>query len=289
MKNHVLRALLAIALCFCMLLGMFPGMIAAAENGVEIVTANRNASTLAEKAEELSRQIDLLPATGGDRNGRVRLSNFTQSADGTTDMKDLKGKHYLIRFQSDVFYILDGSWTGTDGNLPLKTVTVADASTFYYLSGGVTPSMAFTFHYRGKASNGMPTYVLRFNNGKNLGVGTQYTGTYTNLYNVKADSTTDLAKAPQIRFEHPDGSGWARIRNAAGTHGLRQDSNMTCVRWKDNSAGDNAYDGNALYLYRVWSTESLAKQIYEMQSYLETPELYEESVYEELLNEFTNK
>ena len=267
-----------------MLLGMVPAVTASeSEESVEIITANRNAITLAEKADELSRQIDLLPATGGNRNGRVRLSGFTQSADGTTDMKDLKGPHYLIRFQSDVFYILDGSWTGTDGNLPLKTVTVADASTFYYLSGGVTPSMAFTFHYRGKASNGMPTYVLRFNNGKNLGVGSQYTGTYTNLYNVKADSTTDLAKAPQIRFEHPDGSGWARIRNAAGTHGLRQDSNMTCVRWKDNSAGDNAYDGNALYLYRVWSTEALAKQIHEMQSYLETPELYEESVYEEFL------
>ena len=284
MKYFALKCIAILSLCFSIIIGMFSGLTAAAtENSVEFVTAAEKNTALDDLTAAMMAEIDLLPATGGDRNGRVRLSTFTQSADGSTDMKDLKGPHYLIRFQSDVFYILDGSWTGTDGNLPLKTVTVADPSTFYYISGGATPSMAFTFHYQGKASNGMPTYVLRFNNGKNLGVGSQYTGTYTNLYNVKADSTTDLSKAPQIRFEHPDGSGWARIRNAAGTHGLRQDSNMTCVRWKDNSAGDNAYDGNALYLYRVWSTEALAKQIHEMQSYLETPELYEESVYEEFL------
>ncbi|MBR4309270.1 MAG: MBL fold metallo-hydrolase, partial [Oscillospiraceae bacterium] len=284
MKQRMLKRIFAFGLCLCMLLGLCPAFTASAEeNAVEFVTAKLASGALAQRAEAVSRQIDLLPATGGNRNGRVRLSGFTRSADGSTDMKELKGKHYLIRFQSDVFYALDGSWTETDGNLPLKVVTVADPQTFYYISGGITPSMAFTFHYQGKASNGMPTYVLRFNNGKNLGIGSQYTGTYTNLYNVKADSTSDLSKAPQIRFEHPDGSNWARIRNSTGTHGLRQNSGMTCVRWKDNSAGDNDYDGNALYLYRVWSTEALGAQIHQMQSYLENADLYEESVYTDFL------
>ena len=280
----MMRRVLAFGLCLCMLLGLWADFRVSAEgSSVEIVTADPEVSALQQQAEELYRQIELLPATGGNRNGRVRLSGFTQSADGSTDMKELKGRHYLIRFQSDVFYALDGSWTSADGNLPLKAVTASDAKSFYYISEGITPAMAFSFHYRGKASNGMPTYVLRFSNGKNLGIGTQYTGTYTNLYYVKADTTADLAKAPQIRFEHPDGSGWVRIRNAAGTHGLRQNNEVTCVRWKDNSAGDNAYDGNALYLYRLWSTEALGAQIHSMQSYLENAGLYEETVYADFL------
>ncbi len=280
----MMRRVLAFGLCLCMLLGLWADFRVSAEGSpVEIVTADPEVSALQQQAEELYRQIELLPATGGKRNGRVRLSGFTQSADGSADMKELKGWHYLIRYQSDVFYALDGSWTSTDGNLPLKVVTASDAQSFYYISEGITPAMAFSFHYRGQASNGMPTYVLCFSNGKNLAVGTQYTGTYTNLYTVKADSTTDLAKAPQIRLEHPDGSGWVRIRNAAGTHGLRQSSDMSCVRWKDNSAGDNAYDGNALYLYRVWNTEALGAQIHNMQFYLENAGLYDETVYAEFL------
>ncbi len=285
MKSKTLQRLLSLSLALILVLGMFSGVtVSAEENSVEFVTASLEDNTLTERADALYREINLLPATGGNRNGRIRLSNFTQSANGANEVKNLKGKYYLIRFQSDVFYALDGSWTETNGNLPLKKVTISDAQNFYYVSGSISPSMAFSFHYQGLTSNGMPAYVLRFNNGKNLGIGTQYTGTYTNLYNVKADTTADLAKAPQVRLEHPDGSGWLRIRNAAGTHGLRQSSDMSCVRWKDNSAGDNAYDGNALYLYRLWSTEALCSLIHEMQTYLETPGIYEESVYGEFLD-----
>ena len=205
--------------------------------------------TPAQTAAVLRREVNTLPNTGTNRNGRVLLSSFTQSSDGSTDMKNLRGKHYLIRFQSPNFYALDGSWTGTNGNLPLNQVTPNDANSYLYITSGISTSMAFDFYYTGNASNGMPGYVLRFNNGRNLAVGSQYTGTYTNLYYVKADTTTTLSTAPKIRFEHPDGAGWARIRNLAGTHGLRQSNDLSHVRWKDNSAGDNSYDGNALYLY----------------------------------------
>ena len=167
---------LSLFLCISLFLGMVSGFGASAQEEAVVTTG---ATVLL--AEELCREIDLLPSTGSNRNGRVRLAGFTQSADGSTDMKNLKGKHYLIRVQDSVFYALDGSWTGTDDNLPLKVVSASDTTNFYYLSANITPSMAFDFHYAGLASNGMPAYVLRFNNGKNLGIGSRYTGTYTNF------------------------------------------------------------------------------------------------------------
>ena len=283
MKHNVWKRITAVLLCLVLLVALFPYSSAEGAQAVELVTATRAADPVTERAEALSADISLLPAAGGNRNGRVRLSDFSRSTDGSKDMKELKGKHYLIRNQSSIFYALDGSWTGSDGNLPLKQVTASDTSNFYYITAGISTAMAFDFHYTGNASNGMPGYVLRFNNGRNLGVGSRYTGTYTNLYNVKADTTADLAKAPKIRFDHPDGSGWVRISNLNGTHGLRQSSDLTHVRWKDNSAGDNAYEGNALYLYRLWSTSALRTAIGQMQTYLDTPLLYEEAEYTRFL------
>ena len=283
MEHPMIKKLMSILLCLCMLLSVLPTATVHATENMEVVTADRGDTTLAHRAQALSETLSLLPATGGNRNGRVRLSDFTQSADGSKDMKDLKGKHYLIRNQDSIFYALDGSWTGTDANLPLKQVTASDTSNFYYITAGISTSMAFDLHYTGNASNGMPGYVLRFNNGRNLAVGSRYTGSYTNLYYVKADTTADLATAPKIRFVHPDGSGWARISNFSGTHGLRQSNDLTHVRWKDNSAGDNAYDGNALYLYRLWSTAGLRETMSKMQAYLEVPELYEEAEYARFL------
>jgi len=283
MDRRIFKKLTCILLCTCLLLSMFPVAPLHAAQSIEIVTALRGHTELSQRAEALSNELSLLPTTGNNRNGRVRLSDFIQSADGSKDMKDLKGKHYLIRNQDSIFYALDGSWTGTDANLPLKQVTASDTSNFYYITAGISTSMAFDLHYTGNASNGMPGYVLRFNNGRNLAVGSRYTGSYTNLYYVKADTTADLSKAPKIRFVHPDGSGWARISNFNGTHGLRQSNDLTHVRWKDNSAGDNAYDGNALYLYRLWSTAGLRETMAKMQSYLEVPELYEEAEYAQFL------
>ncbi|MBR6825357.1 MAG: MBL fold metallo-hydrolase, partial [Oscillospiraceae bacterium] len=284
MKHSIMTKIMGVLLCICLLMGVFPLGTAHAAQKVEIVNATSELTEIARRAQAISDTLELLPATGSNRNGRVRLSGFTKSADGSKDMKDLKGKHYLIRNQDSVFYAVDGSWTGTDANLPLKVVTPSDTTSFYYITAGISTAMAFDFHYTGNASNGMPGYVLRFNNGRNLAVGTRYTGTYTNLYYVKADTNTDLSKAPKIRFDHPDGSGWARISNFAGTHGLRQSNDLTHVRWKDNSAGDNAYDGNALYLYRLWSTEGLRTAIENMKTYLDIPDLYEEAEYTQFLN-----
>ncbi len=278
-----MKKLMSVLLCLCMLLSIVPTATLYVAEAIEVVTAEGGETTTAHRAQALSEALSLLPATGGNRNGRVRLSDFTQSADGSKDMKELKGKHYLIRNQDSIFYAIDGSWTGTDANLPLKQVTASDTSNFYYITAGISTSMAFDLHYTGNASNGMPGYVLRFNNGRNLAVGSRYTGSYTNLYYVKADNTADLSKAPKIRFVHPDGSGWARISNFSGTHGLRQSNDLTHVRWKDNSAGDNAYDGNALYLYRLWSTAGLRETMSKMQAYLEVPELYEEAEYARFL------
>ena len=226
----------------------------------------------------LKRELDTLPTTGALRNGKVDLTGFTQSADGSKDMKELQGAYYLVREEAGAYYALDGSWTGTNGNLPLRSVTLSDHS----IASGVSPNNAFTFHYGGLASNGMPAYVLRFYNGNNLGIGTRYTD-WPELYYVKADTNTDLSKAPRVRLDHPNGADWFRISNETGTHGFRQDSGPTCFRWKDNSAGDNAYQGNALSLYRLWSTRGIIDAIHDMKGFLDTPEFYEEEVLAEFL------
>ena len=233
---------------------------------------------LEQTAALLRQELESLPTTGALRNGKVNLSSFSQSADGSKDMKELKGKYYLLREEGGAYYALDGSWTGTDGNLPLKNATISGN----YIASGVSPNMAFAFHYRGTASNGMPAYVLRFNNGRNLGIGTRYTN-WPELYNVKGDTTADLSKAPQIRIDHPNGGDWFRISNITGSHGFRQDSGPTCFRWKDNSAGDNAYQGNALTLYRFWSTRELIAAIHDMKGYLDTPEFFDEEVFTQFL------
>ncbi len=277
MKFKTLNCLLSLGLVLSVLLGLFSAVTVSAEKAsVEIVTAAAEDSTLADRAQAIAAEINLLPATGGNLNGRIDLSGFSQSSDGTKDMKDLKGKYYIIRPDSKN-YVLDGSWTGTNGNLSMTGVTTSG----YSVVSGVNPSMAFELHYRG-LSGGKPLYVLRFNNGRNVAVGTQYSD-WTELYYVKADTTSDLTKAPTVLFEHPNGKSWIRISNGAGTHGWRQDANLSCFRWKDNSKGDNDYAGNAVELYRLWSTEALGKQIQNMKNYLQYPELYDETVYGEFL------
>ncbi len=268
--------LLALFVCLCTLLSLFPSTVFAAKSD-QVQTILATDAELSSTAAALKTEIASL-ADGKNRNGRVRLSGFTQSTDGSTDMRNIKGKHYLIRNQNGVFYALNGAWTGSDGNLPTVSVTASDTTNFYYIASGISTTHAFNLVPAGKASNGMPAYYLQFNNGNYMGIGTRYTGSYTNLYYVKS-STSKYS----LRFEHSNGAGNFGIRNATGTHGLRQNNDITVYRWKDNSAGDNAYTGNVLYLYRLWSTSDLRAAINEMTSYLDAPVFYKPDVYQDFL------
>ncbi len=282
MKHNILKRSIAFILWIFLLVGMLPPMQISAEQEIEILTATRADSALMQTVEALRNEIDKLPTTGALRNGKVGLNAFSPSTDGKNDMKGLKGKHYIIREEGDGFYALDGSWTGTNGNLPMKKVTMSAGPERYYIVSGINPAMAFGFHDRGIASNGMPAYVLRFNNGRNLGVGSRYND-WKNLYYVKGDTTTDLTKAPRVRLYHPKGVGWFTIRNVEGTHGLRQASDLTGFRWKDNSAGDNDFEGNVLEIYRLWSTREIIDAIHDMRGYLDTPEFFDEEVFAQFL------
>ncbi len=271
------KRILPICLCMILLMSSVYGLHASAQQNTVTVKAATVDSTLKQTAEALSAEIGKLPTTGALRNCRVLLTGFTQTLSGSNDMKDLRGKHYLIRTDGKS-YVLDGSWTGSNGNLPMKAVTVSG----YSVTSGASPATAFDFHYRGLASNGRPLYVLRFNNGRNLGIGTRYTD-WPELYYVKADTTTDLSKAPTVMLDHPNAESWFRISNATGTHGFRQSSDLTCFRWKDNSAGDNEFQGNVLELYRLWSTREIITAIHDMRGYLDTPEFYDEAVFSQFL------
>ncbi|MBR6825192.1 MAG: MBL fold metallo-hydrolase [Oscillospiraceae bacterium] len=277
MTYNLWKRILSVCLCLVLFASLFPGLRASAQQGSEVVVSSQANNTLRQLAEELSLEIGKLPTSGALRNCRVLLTGFTQTLSGSNDMKDLRGKHYLIRTDGKS-YVLDGSWTGSNGNLPMKAVTVSG----YSVTSGASPATAFDFHYRGLASNGRPLYVLRFNNGRNLGIGTRYTD-WPELYYVKADTTTDLSKAPTVMLDHPNAESWFRISNATGTHGLRQSSDLTCFRWKDNSAGDNEFKGNVLELYRLWSTREIITAIHDMRGYLEVPEFYDEAVFSEFL------
>ncbi len=280
--THTLKRIMVLSLCFSILLGLFSGMtVSGKESSVQLVTAPKKNSQLAELTAALKAEINALPTSGALRNGRVRLSDFRPSADGSNEVKELRGKHFLVRGESNGHYIIDGSWTGTNGELPMKLGTHVDGNAAYF-TGGASPTMAFEFHYRGISQEGMPLYVLKFNNGRNLAVGSRYAN-WNNLYYVMGDTTTDLNAAHLVRFEHPAGVNWIRISNAFGTHGLRQSSDMKCVRWKDNSAGDNDYAGNSLFLYRTWSTREIITAIHDMKGYLDTPEFFDEGVYGQFL------
>ncbi|MBE6928599.1 MAG: hypothetical protein E7467_09005 [Ruminococcaceae bacterium] len=252
------------------------GASAAKTEQIQIITATD--AELASTAAALKTEIAALSA-GKNYNGKVSLSSFKPSSNGSTDMINLKGKHYLVRNQDGVFFALDGSWTGADADLPTVQVTPSDTTNFHYIKSGIATKHAFNLVPAGTASNGMPAYNLQFNNGLYLGIGSQYTGTYTNLYHVKASLSKD-----KLRFEHSSGAGNFGIRNYTGTHGLRQNNNVSVYRWKDNSAGDNAYTGNVLYLYRLWSTTDLRAAITEMSTYLDAPIFYNPTIYEEFLN-----
>ena len=282
MKHFSLKRLAILSLCLAILVGLFSGMaVSALENDVEYVNAEKKNSALADLTAAMIAEIDSLPTTGALRNGRLRLYDLAPGADGSTDVVGLRGKHFLVRGDSGNHYIVDGSWTGTNGEVAMKAGTHVDGDASYFTSGA-SPTMAFEFHSRGVAANGMPLYVLRFNNGRNLAIGSQYAN-WNNLYYVKGDTTADLNAAPTVRFDHPAGVNWIRISNASGTHGLRQNAELTAVRWKDNAAGDNAYEGNALFLYRIWSTREIIAAIHEMRGYLDTPEFFDEEVYGQLL------
>ena len=282
MKYVTLKRVAILSLCLSIIIGMFSGLTASAtRSGVEFVTATDRNSALSDLTAAMIAEIDSLPTTGALRNGRIRLSGFSQSASGSSDVIGLRGKYFLVHGENNNHYIIDGSWTGTNGEVAMKVGTHVDGSAAYF-TGGASPTMAFEFNYRGVASNGMPLYVLRFNNGRNLAIGSQYAN-WKNLYYVKGDTTADLNAAPTVRFDHPAGVNWIRISNASGTHGLRQNAELTAVRWKDNSAGDNDYAGNALFLYRIWSTREIIAAIHEMRGYLDTPEFFDEEVYGQLL------
>ena len=278
MKTVVFGRFLSILLCLCILTGSVSCVRALYTREVLQVTATKIDATLLQEVKALAAEIDAMPTTGALRNGKVSLSGFTQSATGSEDITGLEGKHYLIRSEGSGYYALDGSWTGTNGNLPIKSVSVSG----YSVISGVNPAMAFSFHSRGVSSNGMPLYVLRLNNGRNISIGTQYSD-WPELYYVKANTITDLATAPTVRMDHPTGASWLRFSNSEGTHGLRQSSDLTGFRWKNNAAGDNDYQGNALELYRLWSTRELITAIHDMRGYLEVPEFYDEQVLAEFL------
>ena len=267
-----------ISFLLCLWICAFPVFQAFGVQAVEPIEFTRVSDAHLLSAQALAAEIDAMPTTGALRNAKVDLTGFTQSADGSNDLTGLKGRHYLIRSEADKFYALDATWTGTNGNLPLRAATISG----YSVVSGVNPYVSFEFHYRGLASNGMPLYVLRLNNGRNISVGTQYSD-WKELYYVKADTTTDLAKAPTVRLDHANGVTWVRFSTANGSHGLRQASDMSGFRWKDNSAGDNDYQGNVLELYRPWSTREIIAAIHEMRSYLDTPEFYEEDVFNQFL------
>ena len=281
MKQTLWKRILSLCLCLSLLVSLFPALMHSAQATVEVITGTEIDSDLMQTTEALKAEISKLPTTGALRNGRVRLSDFSQSANGSADIKDLRGKHFLVRGENGNHYIIDGSWTGTDGEVPMKSGTHVDGDAAYF-TGGASPTRAFEFHYRGIASNGMPLYVLRFNNGRNLAVGSRYAN-WNNLYYVKGDTNSNLATAPQVRFDHPSGVNWIRISNASGSHGFRQSSDLSYMRWKDNSAGDNDYAGNALFLYRLWSTREIITAIHDMKGYLDTPEFFDEEVFGQFL------
>ena len=281
MRRKAWKSILSFCLCLALLVSLFPGIRTSAQESVRIVTETESDSGLRQIARALSTEIGKLPTTGALRNGRVRLSDFSQSSNGSGDIKELRGKHFLVRGEGGNHYIIDGSWTGTDGEVPMQLGTHVDGNAAYF-TGGASPTRAFEFHYSGIATNGMPLYVLRFNNGRNLAVGSPYAN-WNNLYYVKGDTNEDLATAPRVRFDHPSGVNWIRIGNASGSHGLRQASDFSSVRWKDNSAGDNDYAGNAMFLYRLWSTRELITAIHDMRGYLDTPEFFAEEVYGQFL------
>ena len=155
---------LPILLCLSLLVGCFLLPTAAsAEGGLEIVVPKGQDSVLTRTAQALLEELTRLPATGRWRNGKVQLSEFSQSADGSKDVKELRGKHYIVRYDSSPF-ALDGSWTGSNGELPMKAIILSG----YSISSGAGPSVAFEFIPRGIASNGKPAYVLRFHNVKKL-------------------------------------------------------------------------------------------------------------------------
>ncbi len=282
MKRKNLKRSLCLGLCLAMLLGLFSVVASARGRNDDIqYLPAQTKSPLTDSIEAMKAEIDALPAAGALRNGRVRLSDFTQSANGSNDVKELRGKHFLVHGENNNHYIIDGSWTGSNGEVPMKIGTHVDGDAAYF-TANASPTGAFEFHYQGISSNGMPLYVLRFNNGRNLAVGTKYAN-WNNLYYVKGDTTADLNAAPQVRLEHPNGVNWVRISNATGTHGFRQNSEKTYIRWKDNGAGDNDYAGNAMFLYRIWSTREILTAIRDMRSYLDTPEFFDEAVLAELL------
>ena len=269
---------LAIVLCVFLMISLLPPRALAEKTQ----TVQLPLSTDAEResrAAALKTEILSLPK-GKNRNGRVDLTGFTRSADGATDMVNIRGPHYLIRKQGDSFYALNGGWTGNDAGLPSTEVVASDSTNFFYITSGISTSMLFELSPAGTAANGMPAYKIRFGSGNNLAVGPKIKGS-SNLYYVK--STVPTA-ADKLRLEHSNKSAYFGIRNYAGTHGLRMSGADASWRWKDNSSGDNNYEGLGLMLYRFWSTLDLRSAMDEVTSLLDAPAFYAPADYDAFLS-----
>ena len=268
---------LAIILCVFMVISLLPPKVSAGKTEILQLPLSTDAER-ENTASALKAEIMALP-DGKNRNGRVDLTGFTQSADGTTDMLNIRGRHYLIRKQGDTFYALNGGWTGNDADLPSAEVVASDTTNFFYITSGISTSMLFELSPAGTAANGMPAYKIRFGNGNNLAVGSKIAGT-SNLYYVKSTVPTS---ADKVRLEHSDKSTYFGIRNLAGTHGLRMNGTDRSWRWKDNSTGDNNYEGLGLMLYRFWSTQDLRGALNEIGSLLDAPAFYAPADYDAFL------
>ena len=278
MKIHI--RIIALCLALCSLAVLVPDFRAEAARVEPIVVPAATSSRAEQEATATALKAEITSlAAAKNRNGRVRLTDFTKSADGSTDMISLSGQYYLIRKQGEVFYALDGGWTGPEGDLPTAEVVPSDTTNFHYISSGLSTAMLFTFSPIGAADNGMPAYKLRFADGNNVAVGSKITGT-TNLYYVKS---TAPARADKIRIDHADNATYFCISNLEGTHGFRMSGTNNAFRWKDNSEGDNNFGGTGLLLYRYWSTQDLRAAIDEVKHFLDSPAFYKSADYEAFL------
>lgn len=77
MKHPVLKKIMGVLLCGCKHLGPFPLLTPHTTDGIALSAVSRGNTELAQRAEAPSIELAILPAEGGDCNGRVWLSGFT--------------------------------------------------------------------------------------------------------------------------------------------------------------------------------------------------------------------
>ena len=76
MKHPVLKKIMGVLLCGCKHLGLFPLLTPHTTDGIALSDVFRGNTGLSQRAEAPSIELAILPAEGGDCNGRVWLSGF---------------------------------------------------------------------------------------------------------------------------------------------------------------------------------------------------------------------